>query len=100
MHASTLSYSDWGLGRWMVLPGGPLSRQLMLVETRGQARANRQAYTSLSKNVNDCMCTVLQLRNYIWCYPSLLRATPSRLGRAPRGQDAGMSGSVLLAATS
>lgn len=37
-HASTLSYSDWGLGRWVVLPRGPLSRQLMLVETQGQAR--------------------------------------------------------------
>lgn len=99
-HASTLSYSDWGLGRWMVLPGGPLSRQLMLVETRGQTRANRQAYTSLPKNVEGCMCTVLQVRNYIWCYPSLLRATPSWPGRAPQGQNSGMSGSVFLAATS
>lgn len=60
-HASTLSYSDWGPGRWIVPPRGPLSSQLMLVETQGQTRADRQAYKCGRLNVYSSPSPKLQL---------------------------------------
>lgn len=39
-----------------MLPGGPLSRQLMLVETPGQARADRQAYILLCLKLWKIAC--------------------------------------------